>query len=410
MKLLIYSLNYEPELTGIGKYSSEMARWLARAGHDVKVVTSPPYYPHWRVMDGYSNLIYKRELIGGVEVYRCPLWVPRVPSGMKRLLHLASFAFSSFPVLFFKALLWRPDVVWVVVPALFCAPGAVVAAKVGSAKAWIHVQDYEVDAAFDLGILKGAGVKRAVLKAESMLLRWFDRFSTISRRMCELALKKGVSSNRLELFPNWADLDMFLCLSGKESVGYRSRLGIPDKAVVALYSGNMGGKQGLEILAQAAERLKDCRNLYFLFCGNGSGRADLEAMAEGLGNVRFLDLQPLENLGELLQTADIHLLPQRADAADLVMPSKLTGMLASGRPIVATAHQGTEVAQVVEGRGVVVPPEDSSAFSVAIQQLAESDERRRKFGSAAQQYAVENLGRDSVLSTFEASLMRLKSA
>ncbi len=145
----------------------------------------------------------------------------------------------------------------------------------------------------------------------------------------------------------------------------------------------------------------------FVFCGNGAGRADLEARCAGLPNVTFLDLQPLERLGDLLTCADIHLLPQRADAADLVMPSKLTGMLASGRPVVVTAHPGTEVARVVEGCGRVVPPEQADVFADAIAALADDAEQRARFGAAARRYAEENLDKDAVLRRFEAELLKL---
>ncbi len=148
-------------------------------------------------------------------------------------------------------------------------------------------------------------------------------------------------------------------------------------------------------------------NLRFVFCGNGAGRADLEARCAGLPNVTFLDLQPLERLGDLLTCADIHLLPQRADAADLVMPSKLTGMLASGRPVVVTAHPGTEVARVVEGCGRVVPPEQADVFADAIAALADDAEQRARFGAAARRYAEENLDKDAVLRRFEAELLKL---
>ena len=99
MKILIYGINYAPELTGIGKYSAELAEWLAARGHEVSVVTAPPYYPQWRVHDGYRSGRYAKEELRGVTVRRAPLWVPEKPGGAKRLIHLASFALSSLPSL-----------------------------------------------------------------------------------------------------------------------------------------------------------------------------------------------------------------------------------------------------------------------------------------------------------------------
>lgn len=203
MKILIYGLNFSPELTGIGKYTGEMAEWLAARGHQVRVITAPPYYPDWKIRAGYSGRWYQVQdsACKRFVIYRCPLWVPARPSGLKRLLHLASFAVSSAPLLLRQAF-WRPDVVWVVEPALFCAPGAWLTARLSRAHCWLHIQDYEVDAAFDLGLLKGQRLRRWVTASERWLMRRFDRVSTISKRMVERALSKGVDPARITLFPN----------------------------------------------------------------------------------------------------------------------------------------------------------------------------------------------------------------
>jgi colanic acid biosynthesis glycosyl transferase WcaI len=124
-------------------------------------------------------------------------------------------------------------------------------------------------------------------------------------------------------------------------------------------------------------------------------------------NVKFLDLQPLAHLSDLLCMADIHLLPQRADAADLVMPSKLTGMLASGRPVVTTAHKGTELANLVKDCGLVVPPEQSQAFAEAIMKLASDADLRETLGSAGRAYAESYLDKNTILRRFEAELNQL---
>lgn len=171
----------------------------------------------------------------------------------------------------------------------------------------------------------------------------------------------------------------------------------------------MGNKQGLEILADAARLLQNQPHLYFVFCGNGAGRNDLVQRTVGLERVYFLDLQPLERLSDLLGLADIHLLPQRADAADLVMPSKLTGMLASGRPVIATAHPQTELAEVVAQCGVVVPPEDPTALAAAIVALAADAERRRTLGAAGRRFAENHLAHDAVLQSFVEEIGRCLS-
>jgi len=184
--------------------------------------------------------------------------------------------------------------------------------------------------------------------------------------------------------------------------------GIEDK-VILLYSGNMGAKQGLELLAPLADSFAADPRVHFVFCGDGAFRSRLEALVSGHPNVTLLPLQPLNRLNDLLNSADIHLLPQKASAADLVMPSRLSAMMASGRPVIATAHPGTQVAQVVEARGLAIPAEDASALHAAVLLLVEDEELRLRLGRAAREYAVAHLGKQQVLDQFERDLMALTS-
>jgi len=394
MKILVYGLNYTPELTGIGKYTGEMCAWLVSRGHEVRVVTTPPYYPAWRISTGYSAS-YRREALHGVRVTRCPLWVPARPSGIKRMLHLLSFAISSLPVALWQGLSWRPDLVFTIEPAFFSAPGALATARIAGAKAWLHVQDFEMDAAFDLGIIRSAAAKKLAMALERWITSRFDRVSTISKRMQERLSAKGVEGGRGILFPNWVDTKKIFPIDGQNAL--REELNIPEAKVVLLYSGNMGEKQGLDIVVEAAHGLREKDDILFILCGDGAARSRLVSSSEGAENIRFLPLQPVERLNELLNLADVHLLPQRADVADLVMPSKLLGICASGRPVVATAHAGTQVAEVVGKCGVVVKPGDTAAFVSALLALVEAPDRRKRLGIAARKEAVKRWGLDEVL-------------
>jgi putative colanic acid biosynthesis glycosyltransferase WcaI len=396
MRMLIIGINYHPELTGIGKYTGEMAQWLAAEGHEVRMITAPPYYPAWRVEEGYSPLAYRNENVDGVRVLRCPLWVPRRPGGLKRILHLLSFAISSAIPAFWLGLRWCPDVVLGIEPPLFSAPVVLAAAKLGGSSAWLHIQDFEVDAAFDLGLLRSPRLRALAAGMERWLLRRFDRVSTISERMLDRLADKGVApANRL-LFPNWVDTGLIRPISDISRL--RAEFDIPAGRIVLLYSGNMGRKQGLELIIEVAKLLSDSPDYLFLLCGDGAAREELEAQSGTLPNVRFLTLQPLERFNELLNLADIHLLPQRADAEDLVMPSKLTAMLASGRPVIATARVGSQVAEVVGGCGQVVMPGDRQAFLAAVQRLGRSPEERQRLGLAGRTFAVEHWSKYRVLS------------
>lgn len=405
MKILLYSMNFAPELAGIGKYSGEMADWLQARGHDVRVIAAPPFFPHWAVFEGHSAWAYRKTTgHNGLTVWRAPTWVPSQPRALARVAHLCSFMLSSMPLLLAQAR-WKPDLVFVVEPPLFCAPAVLCFAKLLGIRSWLHIQDFEVDAAFGLGLVRGAGVRRVALSLERWLLARFDRVSTISAAMVDKARSKGIGEGRLVLFPNWVDVSA-IRPAPRAADGYRAELGIAPDAVVVLYAGSLGAKQGIELLAEAAGLLADRRNIHFVICGNGPSRGPLMSACAGMDRVHFLELQPAERLNELLGMADIHVLPQRADAADLVMPSKLAGMFASGKAVIATAHPGTELARVVADRGFVVPPGDAAVLADAIAQLACSPGLRQALGAAGRAFALAELDQDAILSRLEQELLR----
>ncbi len=417
MRILIYGLNYAPELTGIGKYTGEMAAWLAGRDHEVRVVTAPPYYPAWRIRDDYRGSWYQTERVPSQPwVYRSPLYVPERPTGIKRIVHLISFMLGSLPVML-RQMFWQPQVVFTVEPTFFCVPTALFVGKSAGAACWLHVQDFEVDAAFELGLLPAQGpIHDAALRVEKFFTYAFDRVSGISPMMVDRARAKGIPEERAVHFPNWVDVDQIYPLDqiANGCNTFRCKLApqIPDidSRVILLYSGNMGAKQGLELLAPLAESFaRDDPRVHFIFCGDGAFRKRLEVLVAHRPNVTLLPLQPLDRLNDLLNSADIHLLPQRASCRrSTVMPSLwLSAMLASGRPVIATAHPGTQVAKVVESRGLAVPAEDAGALHAAVLQLVEDKELRLSLGRAAREYAVEHLGKQQVLEQFERDLQTM---
>jgi len=408
MRLLIHGLNHAPEPTGVGKFTGEMVAWLAARGHRVEVVTAPAYYPGWRVTPGQRGLHWRREMRDGAVVRRCPLYVPANPGGAKRLLHLASFAASSLPVAMAAARSLRPEVVIAVAPTLLAAPGALAAARAARAHPWLHVQDFETEAAFSLGLLGGVGSRRWALSLERRILAGFDRISTISEAMGRRLVDKGVSEDRIRLFPNWVDTGAIRPLDGVNPL--RAELGIAEDRLVALYAGTMGEKQGLEVLVSAAELLEHDPRILFVLAGEGAAKARLAVRAGRLGNLRFLPLQPAARLNHLLNLADLHLLPEREGAADLVMPSKLGGMLASGRPVAAAVIPGGQIARAVEGAGLVVPSGDAAALASAVRLLADDPALRATLGAKARSRARADWDREPILARFEGELLALAEA
>lgn len=408
MKLLLYGLNYAPEPVGIGKYSGELAEWLAGRGHEVRVITAPPYFPQWRAV---ANR-YRREQRRGVAIWRCPLWVPRRPSGLSRLIHLASFALSSLPVLLGQQK-WRPDVVLTVAPAFFCAPGALLLGKLcGEATTtWLHIQDFELDAAFELGMLKGRWIRRLAENWERSTLQGFSQVSTISEAMRQRAIAKGVKPKNSCLLPNWVDLQEIEPEGEVQKVNnpYRKELDIGEGTLVLLYSGSMNKKQGLDILASAIKELVDMPQLLWLFAGEGPSKAELISSTAKFKNVKILPLQPTDKMNKWLNLADVHLIPQKAKAADLVLPSKLLGILASGRPLVASSPSGSELGLLAELAGIRVEPGDDKAFAKAVRQLVCDGDLRERLGAKGRSIAESYFGSESVLKKLESELKRFSS-
>jgi colanic acid biosynthesis glycosyl transferase WcaI len=405
LRLAILGINYAPEEIGIARYTTDMANALAARGHQVEVIAGKPYYPQWTTYLPFRSGGWRKGRESGVAITRCPHYVPADPSGPRRILHLASFAAAALgPALklVFRPGPARPQVVICVVPALLCVPVAWLAARLSGAKLWVHVQDFEVEAAFATGLVASrAPLVKLAQALENRLLRLADRASTISPQMCDGLVRKGVRADRIVQIRNWADAQFKP--DPEAGAAFRHGWGL-GQAHVALYSGNIANKQGIDILIAAARLTAHRRDIIWVICGQGPNRAQLEALAAGLDNVQFHNLQPSGRMGELLALASVHLLPQIPGAADLVLPSKLTNILASGRPVVATAQRGTGLSDEVEGCGVVTPPGDAAGLARAVAELIDDPQRRQELGQAAQRRARERWARERIIDRLENEL------
>jgi colanic acid biosynthesis glycosyl transferase WcaI len=294
---------------------------------------------------------------------------------------------------------WRPAVILATAPPLLAALEVLLAGWLAGARSFLHVQDFEVDAAFQLGLLKHPFVYRLALSVERLLLRSFPVVTTISRRMRERLIEKGVAENRSFLVPNWAGVHDFDPARGQGP--WLERLKKDSKTILAVYAGNLGRKQGLETIVETARLLQDKPHIRFIVCGDGAGRKDMEAGAAGLKNMVFLPVQPLEDFIHLMIAADIHLLPQKAEAADLVMPSKLGNILASGKPLVAGAEPNTQIFDAVQGCGIAVPPDNAEEFAKAVEILAGDARLRSEMGEKARRRSIEEWSQDGILTRLE---------
>lgn len=402
MKVLILGLNYAPESVGIAPYTTELAEYLAGAGHEVEVIVGEPYYPRWqRFADPppHGHIVER-----GVGVHRCRHYIPPMPTGARRILHHVSFALTALLPTIATALRMRPEVVITVTPSLASIPVAWLAARLSGAKLWGHVQDFEIEAAFATGLLFERSLPGRIARMiEHKCLKLADRISSISPQMVARLHHVAIPEGRTYQLRNWAKSNTPPDAAEAQRFRDEWRLGARK---VALYSGSIANKQGIDIIVAAARRLRNRDDIVFVICGQGPTRAKLRLLSEGLDNVQLRDLQPEARLGGLLGLATIHLLPQIPEAADLVLPSKLSNMLASGRAIVATADPGTGIAQEVEGCGIVTAPGDAAALAQAVALLVDDPVLAEVYGRSGERRARERWCKSEILGNFAIELDR----
>ncbi|MGD0156732.1 MAG: glycosyltransferase family 4 protein [Terracidiphilus sp.] len=371
MKILILSINYWPEVTGIGAFTTYRAEYLAGAGHDVEVCTSFPYYPEWRVPREYAGKFALTEEHNGVKIVRSYLYVPNPVTAVRRILHEASFIFSCT----LRALMRRrPDVLLVVSPPLGLAATAILLSRVWRVPFVFDVEDLQPDSASDLEMLPAWAIN-LLYKLENAAYRNARLVTTLTASMKNKIVGKGIPWEKVEVLEPRMD-DSMTTLLKEEGREFRRRYGLGEKFLVT-HSGNMGVKQGLEVILNAAALNRADDSLLFLLVGDGADRKRVQQRAKELGlpNVRFLPLLDEDDFRGLLSASDVCLVSQQKGVTEIAFPSKIVTYLAAGRPIVASVNPQSEVARIIEksGAGMIVEAEDAAGLLAAIQELRIQD-------------------------------------
>lgn len=373
-RILLISYNYHPEMTGIGKYNTELCAHLQAQGNTVKVITGFPYYPNWKLFDGYGNSIFTKESIDGVSVIRCPIYIPAEPSGSKRMLMDCSFYFSSLLVVLYQLLSFKKyDIVIAPSPSFMSGFHNILMGLFWRKTVFVyHIQDLQIDAALELGIIQQDWLKKLLLGMEKVILNRATVVSTISQGMRNRVLAKSDKLNEVVLFSNWVDDSKIFKQPADLSV--IANLGIPLNKKVFFYSGAIGEKQGLEIIIDIAPALAvSSPSLLFVISGSGPYKLKLqESIAQkGITNILFIELQPTDVFNHLLNYVDCHLIIQKKQAADLLLPSKLTNILAVGGLCIVTAAPGTSLYETVHINqlGIVIAPENAGALQSSIESI-----------------------------------------
>ena len=405
-RFLLIGGNFSPELTGIGKYNGEMIDMLAHQGYQCTVITSFPYYPQWKIQAPYTKSAgwFKKEIkiVSGnskpIEVFRCPHYVPKNPTGTKRMISDFSFTLSAFFKVFHLLFTKKFDFVLVVVPSFQLGLLGLFYKKIKGAKFFYHIQDLQIDAARDFNLIKSKVMINVLLNIEKYILKRADVVSSISKGMIKKITLKHPRD--VVFFPNWVDTVLFYPLDEKQRLKALFNFKVSDKVV--LYSGAIGEKQGLEAILESASLMKDFPTIKFVICGSGPYKEKLQELKESrqLDNVIFLPLQPFNQLNSFLNMADIHLVLQKANAADLVMPSKLTAILSVGGVAIITANESSSLYDVINDNkmGVLIEPENSKILSEAILKILNTTDNT--IHNNARNYAEEYLSIDKIFKKY----------
>jgi colanic acid biosynthesis glycosyl transferase WcaI len=370
------SYNFSPELTGIGKYNGELADYLHSIGHSVQVVTGYPYYPQWEVLKGYKNLWFTCESTIAVSVCRCPLYVPKKPSGAKRILQDLSFFISSFCAVTWIMLKGQKHDFFLAVAPSFMNGFIGIWYRLFNPKTKLiyHIQDLQVDAARELGIIKNKHLLWGLTTTENFIFNKSNVISTITPGMKKKIVSKGISASKIISFPNWTETKVVT--NDLKNYSSLEELSIPLNKKIVFYSGSIGEKQGLELLFDVAELAnKNMPDVLFLFAGDGPYTNKLKELSKirGLKNVKFIPLQQWNVYRQIIDISTINLVIQRRSASDLVMPSKLLSILGSGALALVTADQNTSLYSFITENdlAVAVVPEDFKEIYLAIERIVE---------------------------------------
>jgi len=397
--ITIIGINYYPEDTAIGLYTSQLANYFNENNIEVNVITGFPYYPAWRIQEDYtSKNTFLVENINGISVYRYKQYVPKKPTFFSRILHLLDFSFGSFVnILKIK----ETDVVLCVVPFIGSVFLGKILSKIKKAKLWIHIQDFEFDAVSDSNLVQNKTNKNVIFRGlfwiEKKLLKSADLLSTISSSMISKLQKKVKSEEKCtRLLPNWADSNFI------KPQAYKTHKYLASLKFKILYSGNIGEKQDWEFFIKFVKELESIEDIEIIVVGNGSKRIWLEEKLLDLNNIFFYNPVKYSELSNLLCSADLHILFQKTNVIDTVMPSKILAMMSSKKPSLITGNKKSEVSSIIQESksGKYFETKDVSEVLEFVHQLKSDSSLQDEYGNNARKFVSEKFSKTNILNQF----------
>jgi glycosyltransferase involved in cell wall biosynthesis len=378
-RLFFINRYFFPDHSATSQILTQLAFHLAESGHDVHVITSRQLYD-----DPRANLNVE-ETCGGVVIHR----LATTQLGRSQLLG-RSFDYLSFYLSALRLLTALADQDDVLIPMTDPPLLSIIAWRV-SRRRGSHVinwlQDIYPEVATELGVplIKGP-VSKLFSLARNASLRSADTNVVVGTRMAQKLSEIGISLDSIKVIPNWCDDETIVPVVNEKNP-LRTDWRLQDKFVVG-YSGNLGRAHEFETLLATSQRLRNDPNIVFLIIGGGHGNTDLARRVEELGlseKFRFLPYQSNELLKYSLSVPDVHWISLRPQLEGLIVPSKLYGIAAAGRPIIAVTAKDGEIAELVKAHacGLIVEPGNADEMAKAILQLATKDDAKLTMGLRA---------------------------
>lgn len=397
-RVLFLNRSYWPDMEATGQLLTELCEGLS-GDFQVEVLAGQPNSINPLAPTDWRHL----EQHGGVRIQR--LRHTRFPKGRiwARLVNYLTFSLSVCRTL----QRWpTPDVVVFETDPFLLALEAQRLQQRTGCKLVGYLQDIHPDVGIAIGKIRNSFAVRRLRKSLFDVYRKCDRVVVLSEDMRQLLMSEGVCPEQVAVIPNWADTQQIIPANATSR--FRAQQGLTDKFLV-MYSGNLGLTQRLSNFVAAAELLVGDPRIHFAFVGRGSLEGQLrdEVAARGLKNISFFDYQPREELADSLAAADLHLVPLAAELAGCLMPSKLYGILAAGRPCLTNAPAGSELHRVISEQrvGFAVPSGSVAELATAIREAAADPERLREMGIRARQLAEAQYSRHQSVEKFRRLLM-----
>jgi colanic acid biosynthesis glycosyl transferase WcaI len=395
LSIALVSMNFAPEHAGIAPYATDIAKHLVDAGASVHVITGMPHYPSWRLQPEHRRRMRINETVDGVPVSRFRHYVPRKQSAVRRALYEVTFWFhgrlpSSVPV----------DVVVAVSPSMSSAAIAARISRRRKVPSVVFVQDLLGAAAAQSGITGGRLVATVTTWCEAHLLRSATRVAVIHESFRDRTLDAGVLPAHVQVVPNWTHITA----PSRDRAEVRALMDWGADEQILLHAGNMGLKQGLDVLVEAA-RIAETSDpaMRFVLMGDGNQRDRLEQQIGASRNIAIIDPVEEDIFADVLAAADLLVLTQRASVHDMSVPSKLTSYFAAGRPVLASiVDQGGAAEEMHRSEaGVIAAAEDPGALVRAAAEILSDPQRCLELGRNGTTYAAEMLSSSRSLATLD---------